>query len=143
VPILHLTTDVDPEFRNSGRGDIHEPKNQLKMFESITAWNTFVPKPSGVSGAIYEAFEHMNSERLRTVDVEIATTALGKSDDVEIQSPSSKSRHVPVADTIAQAARLLAAAERLVILAGGGAVMGGAEVELIELAQTLGTPVTT
>ena len=43
VLILHLTTDVDPEFRSSGRGDIHEPKNQLKMFESVTTWNTFVP----------------------------------------------------------------------------------------------------
>jgi len=143
VPILHITTDVDSEFRNSGRGDIHEPKNQLKMFESVTAWNTFVPQPEGVSGAIYEAFEHMNSERPRPVDVEIATTALGKSDDVEILSPSTKTRPTPDADAIAQAAKLLATAERPVILAGGGAVMGCAEVELIELAQALGAPVTT
>ena len=85
----------------------------------------------------------MNCERPRPVDVEIATTALGKSDDVEILSPSSKSRPAPDADAIVRAAKLLAGAERPLILAGGGAVMGGAEVELIELAQTLGAPVTT
>jgi acetolactate synthase-1/2/3 large subunit len=147
VPIVHITTDVSPELRNSRRGEIHEPNHQLDMFRSVTAWNTFVPRTSGIPHAIFEAFEHLRTRRPRPVDVEIATTALAETDDVEVLGPRGNPRShepvVPAPGETRRAAELLASAKRPVILAGGGVISSGATAELIAVAERLGAPIAT
>ena len=41
-PVLEITTNVERDFINSGRGATHEPKDQLGMFRSVTDWNSLV-----------------------------------------------------------------------------------------------------
>lgn len=144
VPVLHITTDVAPEFRNSGKGATHEPENQLEMFRSVTSFGTFVDRPADISGAIFEAFEHMKTNRPRPADVEIATTALGQSDDVEILGPRHVELARPSPESVRAAADLLGKAKRPMILAGGGVNFSpGGAARLAAFAERIGAPVLT
>jgi len=143
VPIVHITTDVAPALRNSRRGEIHEPNNQLEMFRSVTAWNTFVPEPGGISAAIFEAFDYLRTNRPRPVDVEIATTALADTDDCEVLGPRAGPLPEPDRSLIDRAARLLSEARSPVILAGGGVVTAGGTDALLKVAERLGAALAT
>lgn len=143
VPIVHITTDVAPELRNSGRGEIHEPRNQLEMFRSVTSWNTFVPKPGGISAAIFEGFEHIRTGRPRPVDIEIATTALSETDDVEILGPRNDALRSPDPAAVEKASQMLARAKAPVILLGGGVVTAGVSEAVVRIAERLGAAVAT
>lgn len=143
LPVVHITTDVAPELRNSGRGEIHEPNDQLRMFKSVTAWNTFVEHAGGVPQAMFEAFEQIRTKRPKPVDVEIAWTALGETDDVEIPEPAPDVEIRPDPVSLERAVELLANAERPMILAGGGVHTSGATPELERVAERLGAAVAT
>ncbi len=71
-----------------------------------------------------------------------------QADAAEVTLPDPEAREArgrvrPDADAVERAARLLAAAKRPVIVAGGGAISADATVELRELAERLGAPVVT
>jgi acetolactate synthase-1/2/3 large subunit len=63
--------------------------------------------------------------------------------DVELRDPPVVTRPRPDRDMVERAARLLAAAKRPVIVAGGGVISAEATAELRALAERLGAPVVT
>ena len=94
------------------------------------AWNTML---SGRVGPVhldvpFNVFEEKSSVNLDPSDVAIDRDCL-------------RSQGAP--QSIARAAELLMAAERPLILAGYGCTLGGADAQLLELAQLLGIPVAT
>ncbi|MDU9004384.1 thiamine pyrophosphate-binding protein [Sedimentitalea todarodis] len=69
------------------------------------------------------------------------TAALVFAEEAFARFPAYRTR--PAADEVDAAARLLAAAERPVLIAGGGTILSGASDEMIALAERLGAPVAT
>jgi len=142
-PVLNITSNVESALINSGRGALHEPKDQLGMFRSVTGWNALVERVEDIPANLHQAFDRFLTERPRPIEIEVPTDVLGQPAEVEITpAPPRKCRPAPP-EAVQQAADLLAAAARPVIWAGGGAISSDATPELVQLAEMLGAPVTT
>ncbi|GAA1263294.1 glyoxylate carboligase [Pseudonocardia aurantiaca] len=109
----------------------------------VTKWAATILEPGQVPGAFQKAFQLMRSGRPGPVlidlpiDVQLAEIEF----DVETYEPLPVT---PPAATRAQAEKvldMLAAAERPLIVAGGGIINADASDELVELAELLNVPV--
>lgn len=95
---------------------------------------------------LHRAWNQMLSGRPGPVLLDVPMDVQAESAEVRIPNPderqaSSGSR--PAASEVDRAARLLAASQRPVIVAGGGVISANASVELASLANRLGAPVVT
>ena len=140
-PVLEITTNVERDFINSGRGATHEPKDQLGMFRSVTDWNSLVTNLESIPDSIQEAFQRFQTRRPRPIELEIATDLLGEETDVEIIP--SRNVQLPQGDPamIERAAEALINARRPVIWVGEEVLHCGGTEEVIALAEALGAPV--
>ena len=140
-PVLEITTNVEAEFIDSGRGATHEPKDQAGMFRSVTDWNALITDIESISDHLQEAFQRFQTRRPRPIELEIATDLLGQEADVEVIPPMDV--QVPQGDPamIERAAAALAKARRPVIWVGEEVLHGGGTEEVMALAERLGAPV--
>ena len=102
------------------------------------------PRRGGDSRLIGEAFAALTRGRPRPAALFLPQDLMRRPADWHDPRPAAvaDSRLMPAA-AIAEAAALLARAERPIILAGGGALWGNAAAELADLAARLGAPVVT
>ncbi|MFJ8750238.1 thiamine pyrophosphate-binding protein [Streptomyces sp. NPDC102441] len=134
--VLHVTGQVEREFLGSGRGFIHETKDQLGMLQAVSAYAASVPD-TGQAGRILR-------EAART-----ALTAPGGPASVEwpidlqysaqTDEPVEYGPAAPIApgeSELAAAGALLASARRPLVWAGGGA--NTARGELARLLEATG-----
>ncbi|MFC9941685.1 thiamine pyrophosphate-binding protein [Streptomyces pratensis] len=134
--VLHVTGQVESEFLGSGRGFIHETKDQLGMLKAVSAYAASVPD-AGQAGRILR-------EAARS-----ALTAPGGPASVEwpidlqyaaqTDEPAAYGRPAPTAPSdgeLAAAGALLASARRPLVWAGGGA--NTARGELARLLEATG-----
>ena len=146
-----------PGFQ-TGMGTFQEV-DQVACFAPITKWATRITDPARVSDTVQEAFQRARSGRPGPVYVDLpadmlyARLAEGDTSranerrtfqlarDVVI-SPNTLHRHRAGADPerVAAAAKLLAAAERPVIVSGTGVFWSEAWTELRELVDATGIP---
>jgi acetolactate synthase-1/2/3 large subunit len=98
--------------------------------------------------ALHRAFNEMLSGRPGPVLLDLPMDV--QADDALVSLPAAteqrggrRTRQRPDAQETERAARLLASAERPVIVAGGGAITGEAAAEVVALAEYLGAPVVT
>ena len=140
-PVLEITTNVEKELINSGRGVTHEPKDQLSMFRSVTDWNALINSVESIPDHVQEAFERFRTRRPRPIELEIPTDLLGEEADVELIPP--RDIQVPQGDSnmIERAVETLIMARRPVILVGEEVQHCGGTDEVIALAEALGAPV--
>ncbi|MBO9521519.1 MAG: thiamine pyrophosphate-binding protein [Nocardioidaceae bacterium] len=121
--VLHVTGQVDTPYLGSGRGFIHETKDQLGMLTAVSKAAVTVEGTEG-TGALLDA-------AART-----ALTAPGGPVSVEWPIDLQYAEHVPglpqppdpapvAVPDVAEVARLLTAARRPAIWAGGGAARSG------------------
>jgi len=141
--VLNITSNVEVELIDKDRGALHEPKDQLGMFHSVTAWNALIKEVESIPDHIHEAFRRFKTQRPRPIELEIATNILSKLGEVEVPLSVEYPRPRGEARAIEEAAKLLASARRPVIWAGGGVISSGATPELVRLAELLQAPVTT
>jgi acetolactate synthase-1/2/3 large subunit len=95
---------------------------------------------------LHRAWNQMLSGRPGPVLLDLPMDVQAESAEVLIPEPQAREargRVRPAADEVERAARLLATAERPVIVAGGGAISADASAELVALAELLGAPVVT
>jgi acetolactate synthase-1/2/3 large subunit len=95
---------------------------------------------------VHRAWNQMLSGRPGPVLLDLPMDVQAESADVVLPDPverEARGRARPAADDIERAARLLRAARRPVIVAGGGAIGADATAELVALAERLGAPVVT
>ncbi|TYB48179.1 thiamine pyrophosphate-binding protein [Actinomadura chibensis] len=136
TPVLHVTGQVDTPYLGSGRGFIHETKDQPGMLAAVS-------KSAATIGSAAAAGELLQRAALT------ALTAPGGPVSVEWPIDLQYAEHGPLPapprsaeaaavdpDAVAEAARLVGAAERPAIWAGGGAARAGEP--LRRLAETLG-----
>ena len=141
--VLNVTSNCEAELVNSGRGALHEPKDQLGMFRSVTGWNALSDRLETIPENIHRAFELFLTARPRPVELEIPTDVLGQTADFAAGSLAQRVRKQASPEEIERAARTLATAGRVAIWAGAGVVSSDATPELVQLAELLGAPVTT
>lgn len=142
-PILQITTNIEKEFIGSRRGVIHEPKEQLRMFRSVTDWNALITSVTSIPDHIDEAFLRFKTRRPRPIELEIPTDLLGEVADVETGLP--KKVQPPEGDEalVERAVNELLKAKRPLIWVGEEVTFTEGTEELITLAETLSAPVVT
>ena len=95
---------------------------------------------------LHRAWNAMTSGRPGPVLLDVPMDVQAEAAEITLPDPDARrarGRVRPDADAVERAARLLAAATRPVIVAGGGAISADATAELRQLAERLGAPVVT
>lgn len=151
-PVIAFTGGTDPETRYR---QVYQEIRDFQMFEPVTKWNAEVEHPGRLPDIVKQAFRVATTGAPGPVHVELRGTsgqvAVGRPDQTRSLNLSVDRRYGevppfrPVADAslIREAVQALTAAERPVIVAGGGVMWSRAEAELVELAQKLSIPVAT
>ena len=136
APVLALTGQVPSAQIGRGFGAHHELIDQLGALRAVIKWAQRIDHPADAPRQVEAAFREMFTGRIRPVGLEMAPDVMATDAEVSLRDPLPR----PVApgpdpEAIAAAAKLLGAAERPLILAGGGAF--GAEAELKAVAEML------
>lgn len=140
IPMLVLSSVSDRRHLGRGLGQLHELPDQQGLAAGVSALSRTLHSLADLPATLDRAFAIFAGERPRPVHIEIPL-------DLWCEAPPSESppapvrpaRTQPAPDHLATAATSLAAGNRPVILAGGGAT--NAQTELRALAEHLDAPV--
>ncbi|MET7838157.1 thiamine pyrophosphate-binding protein [Streptomyces sp. NPDC005356] len=139
--VLHITGQVESEFLGSGRGFIHETKDQLGMLTAVSKYAATVPSADAAGRVLREAARAAltapggPASVEWPVDLQYAAQTDTAVEFTEAAVPA------PGEDELAAAGALLASAERPVIWAGGGATR--ARTQLADLLAATGAALVT
>src|SRR5215468_7150025 len=140
VPMLVLSSVNARDDLGKGRGRLHELPSQQAAMAPLTAFSRTVADPAALAPAMDDAFDAFAAARPRPVHLEVPLDVL-----LEPAAPAAtRRRRMPPAPDpkgIDAAARLIAAASRPLVIAGGGTVDCAAAVQA--LVDTIGAPVVT
>ncbi|MCP5149574.1 MAG: hypothetical protein H6983_22575 [Ectothiorhodospiraceae bacterium] len=140
APVLALTGQIAAAAIDQGYGLLHEIPDQLGLIRRLTKWAARIDHPSAAPRLVGEAFAAMLGGVRGPVEVEMAMDTLGVEAPVTLLDPQAPPPPPePDPEAIVRAAKLLAAAERPLIVCGGGAV--DAADELLRVAEMLQAPV--
>lgn len=146
TPVVALVNDIRTNQR--GKNPVQE-LDHLALAAPVTKWAVRVEQPERVAELTLRAFEVAMSGRPGPVlvsypdDVLTAEIAGGSAQTASMPATYPRARVASDPGAIAEAARVLAAATRPAIVAGGGVLISRAWAELAELAELLGAPVAT
>jgi acetolactate synthase-1/2/3 large subunit len=125
--------------------EAHQVVDIVRMFEPVTKWNTRVERVEAIPEIVRKAFRVATLEKPGPTHIELsenlAALAPEGFDAVRPLTPNKAYFPEPTDEAIAHAARLLAASERPIVLAGNGVLRRGAAAELRALARGLHVPV--
>ncbi|WP_037603677.1 thiamine pyrophosphate-binding protein [Streptacidiphilus rugosus] len=144
VPVLAVSSQI-PSAGLGGRrrGYLHELVDQQASFRDVVKSVHVARTASQIPSALAAAWESALTAPSGPVWVEIPQDVLLAATIVPpVRALHAEPRALPPrSELVAEAATLLAAARRPVILAGGGVVRSGATGELLRLAERLRAPV--
>jgi len=149
LAMLAITSNNQQMASYPGRGMFMEMDNSA-LFPPIVKWSAVVHEPRRIPELVRTAFRQALSGRPGPVHLDVPQDVLGalvEFDDAAFDitpdryRPTGRMQADPA--LVAEAATLLASAERPLVIAGGGAVRSGAADSLRKLATTLGAAVTT
>ncbi|MCE4025984.1 thiamine pyrophosphate-dependent enzyme [Microbacterium sp. Au-Mic1] len=143
-PLIVLSPGVARGAEFADVGTLHETKDASAMVGAIAEWSRRVGSAAEAVAAVHDAFALFRTGRPRPVHIEVPLDVLEA--PAEVPASDRLPRPLPRAESgdtvaVAEAVALLAAAERPVIVAGGGAARAG-EI-LTAVAERLGAPVLT
>ena len=142
APVLALAGQIQQSMIGRNVGLLHELPDQLSIMRGLTKWADRIHDPAEAPGLINEAFRRLLSGRRRPVALECAMDTWARRAPVELIATPAQADSCPVDDeAVERAAKLLGAAERPMIVVGGGAQDAGEFVRLI--AEMLDAPVMT
>lgn len=141
VPLLVITGVNARRSLGHQRGALHELPDQLAMTRTLTGFSHTLLEPADLPDVMAHAFAILGSTRPGPVHIEIPVDVMAER--IERTSPRTAIFTRPCADAalIGKAAELCAAAERPVIILGGGAK--AAAPMLAGLAERLDAPAIT
>lgn len=142
VPMLVISSVNETEHLGHGRGRLHEITDQRAVTAPLVADSALALDPAEIPPFLHNAFSSSVSSRPRpwhlSVPLDILAAAATGDWEAGAMAPAPNA-DPPLVDT---ARKWLAAAERPVILLGGGA-LGVERQSLIALAESLGAAVVT
>ncbi|WP_410602043.1 thiamine pyrophosphate-binding protein [Amycolatopsis sp. lyj-90] len=144
VPVLGISSQIPVAGLGGGRhGYLHELPDQQASFRDVVKSVHVVRTVSQIPTALREAWESAATAPYGPVWVEIPQDILLAPTDLPriISVTANPAPLAPLPELLAEAADLLGAAKKPVILAGGGALRSGAHAELKALAEALRAPV--
>ena len=140
--VLAISGQIPLHSIGRGTGQLHEILDQTAILRTMTKWNTVVKAPTEVAPALDEAFRQLLGGRPRPVGVEVPMDIWQRRAAIHPSRRTAPPEPPPVDElAVEEAAKLLGAAERPMIVAGGGAF--GATGALRALAEALDAPVMT
>jgi len=140
APVIGLVGQIPQADIDRGHGHLHEIHDQLGLVRHITKWAERIRSPQEAPGLVSQAVWQAMSGRPRPVVLECALDTWAKSADVTIPDAPLPLPVDPVDErAIEAAARILGAAERPMLVLGGGAI--DASPEVVRLAEMLEAPV--
>lgn len=143
-PVLVIATDIPSTVRRPGtfRGVLHETTDQAGFFRPVTSATVRVESVEDLYGDVVLAGRRALQAPRRPVYVEIPTDLLSASAPEPVPLPDPRpAAHVELA--LDDVVDLLAASERPLLWAGGGATAAGAGPVVTRVAELLGAPVLT
>ena len=123
--LLHVTGQIDSEHLGSGRGVIHETKDQLGMLRAISKHASTILDTASAASTLRDAFATADSAPRGPVSIEwpIDLQYLPQTDqDATVHQPATPA---PDDEALDRAADLLEKVRRPLVWAGGGAVRDG------------------
>lgn len=140
APVIGLVGQIPQADIDRGHGHLHEIHDQLGLMRHITKWAERIRSPQEAPTLVSQAIWHATSGRPRPVALECALDTWAKRAEVAIpDAPLLLPPQVVDDQAIEAAAKILGAAERPIVVLGGGATDASAEV--IKLAELLEAPV--
>lgn len=137
APVLAVSGQIYEQYIGKGVGFLHEIPDQIGIMRTLTKWAAHLDGPQDAAVKTRAAFEQLLSGVPGPVGIECGWNMWRKSAEVALDD-TPVARATPPIDpkAIEAAARLLAGAQRPVIIVGGGAQDASAEVtRLAELIQ--------
>lgn len=143
APLLHITGTVPLQYVETGRGYIHDCKDQFGMLKSISKEAYRVRRPeqsvSIFRGAIIDAMTPPAGPVSVEVPVDFQAALIAAP---EIIASAAPPRVLPDSE-LAAAVEKMIAAKRPIIWAGGGAMLSDASPEVVKLMELLDAAVIT
>jgi acetolactate synthase-1/2/3 large subunit len=139
IPMLVISSVNARQHLGNGNGMLHELPSQRSVFAGMTAFSHTLMSADELPAVLARAFAVFDSARPRPVHIEMPLDVIvAPAAHVSVAMPARSAK--PCADprSIAAAATMLLQARRPLILAGGGAVNAG--IELQQLAERLQAP---
>lgn len=140
IPMLVISSVNSPGEMKSGRGHLHELKNQSALIEGVCAFSHTVLSANELEPVLARAFALFGAARPRPVHIEIPV-ALLDADASTLPPPRRFALPLPPAprtDAIETIAARLLAAKRPLLVVGGGAVHAHRTIRT--LVERLGAP---
>ncbi|MFL6557335.1 MAG: thiamine pyrophosphate-binding protein [Bacillus sp. (in: firmicutes)] len=145
VPVLHLTGEVASPYLGTGRGYIHECKDQLSMMEGSCKKAVRLRRPEQASAvvrqAIQEAFAYPAGPVTLEIPIDFQSAIIPNHSIEEIRISAPTNQSIPTFPE--EALTKISDARRPVIWAGGGVITSGASKQVQELAEKIGAAVIT
>jgi acetolactate synthase-1/2/3 large subunit len=143
APLLHITGNVASDFIETGRGYIHDCKDQLSMLKSISKEAYRVTRPEDAPAVFRRAIAEATQPPPGPVSVEIPIDFQAHLIDVPSILTSPDPTPAPHHTNLASALERMLVARRPVIWAGSGAMFSGSGPEVKELMEILDAAVVT
>lgn len=136
IPLLVVSPGMPTGHPAHGNGTLHEVKDQSAAMDAVCARSIRVGSVEEIPGAVAECFRLMLEGRPRAVHLEIPLDLVdgtGVVGEPPVFAPQERTVE------LGSAPELISAAERPVMVVGGGA--SGAAEQVVALAERLGAPV--
>jgi acetolactate synthase-1/2/3 large subunit len=140
VPVLALIGQVPDQIYHR---EAFEEMDLVRFFEPITKWSVEVHETSRIPELLQRAVRTALSGRPGPVMVSLPLDVQIASAEATFQPSARSAPPAPQAHAVRETARLLAGAQRPVIIAGGGVHGPGYDAGLIRVAASLQVPVVT
>ena len=136
-PVFMISGQVPKGQLGKDIGVLHEVNDQLDCIRPITKWRRRVLEVAEVPAAVRAAMHQLTSGRPRPVEIEMPPETMEDEGEAVMLDPVRPVRPAAPAADVSRAVDLLVAAQRPVIYAGGGVVLGDAGEALTALAEYL------
>ena len=143
TPLVHITGQVASEFLDSGRGYIHECRDQLSMLRSVSKNAYRVRRPEQASAILRQAALEALESPMGPVSVEIPIDFQSRLVDVPTIVTSKKASLPPTPSELADVVSVISKSRRPLMWAGTGVVAADAVSEFRELAELIDAAVLT
>ena len=142
-PVLLISGQVPSTVLGKRLGHLHEIDEQMDVIRPITKWANRVKIVDEIPTEVHEAIRHLTTGRPRPVELEVPPDIMLEKGKVGLMEKELYPIEVPDSNKIEKAAEILANANNISIIVGGGAIISGASAELIKTADFLQASVIT
>jgi acetolactate synthase-1/2/3 large subunit len=143
VPVVAIASQIPSELIGRGRGYLHELRDQRASFAPLVKWTGRAERAADLPDVLAEAWRQALTPPSGPVFVEIPVDVLTGEAGVEPVDKLDWEAPASTVPGVEEAVRVIAAAERPVLWAGGGVSRSGAWPELAALAERVQAPVAT